>query len=84
VTPLEGRQPFSGPAGKLLKAGGVRQDSIGVAALYSRFLDAIVVSKRDSTMKSKIESMGISCVLSDTLMAGPEDERRLAKELLEA
>jgi LPPG:FO 2-phospho-L-lactate transferase len=83
LSPMEGRQPFSGPAGKLLKAGGIRQDSIGVAELYSKFLDAIVISENDSAMKRRIESMGVGCVLSGTLMAGPDDELRLALELLE-
>jgi LPPG:FO 2-phospho-L-lactate transferase len=84
LSPMEGHQPFSGPAGKLLKAGGVRQDSVGVADLYSRFLDAMVISKRDSAMKRKIESLGVQCSLSDTLMSSAEDEVRLARELLEA
>jgi len=83
LSPMEGRHPFSGPAGKLLKAGGMRQDSVGVAELYSRFLDAIVISERDASMSKKIEALGIDCALSDTLMSGPDDEFRLAKELLE-
>jgi LPPG:FO 2-phospho-L-lactate transferase len=84
LSPMEGRQPFSGPAGKLLRAGGVRQDSIGVAELYSRFVDALVISRRDLAMKKQIESLGIDCTLSDTLMSSSEDELRLAEELLEA
>jgi len=84
LSPMEGRNPFSGPAGKLLKAVGVREDSIGVAELYSRFLDGIVISRRDSAMKRKIESLGIDCALSDTLLSSSEDELRLARELLEA
>jgi len=83
LSPMEGSHPFSGPAGKLLKAGGVRQDSVGVAELYSRFLDAIVISSRDAAMSTKIEALGVNCTLSDTLMSEPDDELRLAKELLE-
>jgi len=84
LSPMEGRHPFSGPAGKLLKAGGVRQDSVGVAKLYARFLDAIIISRNDAALSKKIESLGIDSFLSDTLMSGPDDEVRLARELLEA
>jgi LPPG:FO 2-phospho-L-lactate transferase len=84
ISPMEGRRPFSGPAAKLLKAGGVRQDSVGVAALYSEFLDAFVISRSDSALRGGIESLGIRCVLSDIQMSSPKDELRLARELLRA
>jgi LPPG:FO 2-phospho-L-lactate transferase len=84
LSPMAGGHPISGPAGKLLKATGRRPDSVGVAESYSGFLDAIVISKGDSPMRSRIEGLGVECRLSDTLMNGPEDEKRLAEELLEA
>ena len=84
LSPMIGGAPFSGPAGKLMKAGGSRQDSLGVADLYSKFLDCILISQDDSALRPRIESLGLGCVTSDTRMTGSSDELRLAKELLEA
>lgn len=82
LSPMEGKAPFSGPALKLMKASKIRGDSIGVAELYSKFADAMIISERDSGMKETIESLGIKCALSDTRMKSAEDEIRLAKEIL--
>ena len=82
LSPMAGRAPYSGPAGKLLKATGVRPDSVGVAELYSEFIDAIMISDEDSAMKEAIEGGGVECALSDTMMTDREAESRVAKELL--
>lgn len=83
LSPMVGRAPFSGPAGKFLRAAGVRPDSVGVARRYASFLDGLLISKTDSSMKGLIESLGVKCAASNTLMRDSEDEVRLAKELLE-
>jgi len=83
LSPMAGWAPYSGPAGKLLKAIGVRPDSAGVAGLYSGFIDAIMISDEDSTMKGAIEGGGVECALSDTMMTDREAESRVARELLE-
>ena len=82
LSPMSGRRPISGPAGKFMKALGREADSVGVAGLYSSFLDAIIVSREDEGMRRKIQALGVECEASDTLMRGPDDELRLAKELL--
>jgi LPPG:FO 2-phospho-L-lactate transferase len=84
ISPMAGGFPFSGPAGKLMKATGSRQDSVGVAELYSKFLDSIMISREDASMRRDIESLGVGCITSDTLIRGARDEKRLARELLNA
>jgi LPPG:FO 2-phospho-L-lactate transferase len=84
LSPMEGKAPFSGPAGKLMKAAGQRQDSVGVAMMYSRFLDAIVISAKDPKMKAEIEELGVDCSTSKTRMRTGPDEVRVAKELVRA
>ena len=83
LSPMTGSAPFSGPAGKLMKATGVRTDSVGVAELYRGFLDAIMISESDRRMRPEIEGLGVHCATTDTRMDGPEDETRLAKEMLQ-
>jgi LPPG:FO 2-phospho-L-lactate transferase len=83
LSPMIGGAPFSGPAGKLMKAVGKRADSIGIASMYRKFVDSIVVSSDDLAMKEPIEALGLECIISETMMKTREDEQRLAKELLE-
>ena len=84
LSPMSGRAPYSGPAGKLMKAAGVRAGSVGVAELYSRFLDCIVISEEDSALSIEIGARGVKCITSNTLIHDENDSLRLARELLRA
>jgi LPPG:FO 2-phospho-L-lactate transferase len=84
LSPMEGGAPFSGPAGKLLRARGVEPSSVGVARLYSEFLDLILVSRHDSEMAGTIGDLGVESRCSNIRLSGRADEERLARELLEA
>lgn len=83
LSPMIGSAPFSGPAGNLMRAEGRRHDSAGVAELYAKFLDCILISVDDSHLKGKIESLGVKCAASDTRIMSEGDELRLSKEMLE-
>ena len=83
LSPMIGRAPYSGPAGKLLRATGESPDSAGVAKIYAKFLDCMLISDKDSGKRTSIESLGVRCAATDTRMREPEDEVRLARELLE-
>lgn len=84
LSPMAGRAPFSGPAGKLMEALGIRPDSLGVASLYSGFLDELVIDKRDKSLRPEIERLGVTCLVTDTFMASGREERRLATVLTRA
>jgi LPPG:FO 2-phospho-L-lactate transferase len=83
LSPMLGSAPFSGPALKLMKAVGLRPDSLGVAERYSSFLDAIVIDRSDGRLAAGIQDLGLECRLSDTRISSVGDARRLARELLE-
>jgi len=84
LSPMEGTAPFSGPAGRLLKATGSSPDSYGVAGLYSDFVDCIVISEDDAALCEKIRALGVECITTDTRMRGPKDEFRLARVMIRA
>jgi LPPG:FO 2-phospho-L-lactate transferase len=84
LSPMEGASPFSGPAGKLLRATGSMPNSHGVARLYSDFADCIVISDVDAALAEKIRALGMECMTTGTLMKGPIDELRLARVMIEA
>jgi LPPG:FO 2-phospho-L-lactate transferase len=83
LSPMSGRAPFSGPAGKMMRARGVESNSVGVARMYAGFLDLLVVSDSDRALVGPIETLGIESRPSDIRISGREDEDRLAKELVE-
>lgn len=83
LSPMTGKVPFSGPAAKLMRAVGIRPDSVGVAQMYSGFLDSLVIDRSDECIVSEIEELGIKCIPSDTLMRDRSEKKRVAKELLE-
>ncbi|MDV3244396.1 MAG: 2-phospho-L-lactate transferase [Nitrososphaerales archaeon] len=82
LSPMAGRAPYSGPAGRLMEALGVRPDSAGVASMYSDFLDEIVIDRRDNGLRQDIEKFGVRCSTTDTFMRSGREERRLASVLL--
>jgi LPPG:FO 2-phospho-L-lactate transferase len=84
LSPMIGKAPFSGPAAKLMKAVGMRPDSVGVAKMYSEFLDSLIVDRSDAGISAEIEELGTKCILSDTLMRDLPAEERLSKELVYA
>ena len=84
ISPMIGKAPFSGPARKLMRAVGLRPDSVGVAAFYSDFLDSLIIDETDRRLVDDVERNGVQCILSRTRILGEEDQTRLAKEALEA
>jgi LPPG:FO 2-phospho-L-lactate transferase len=84
LSPMVGAAPFSGPAGKLMRATGHLPNSLGVASLYAGFLDALVIDRSDSALRHRVEGLGIRCLLSDTRLDSPDSEVRLAREVLDA
>jgi len=83
LSPMVGGGAFSGPAAMLMRALGHEPTSAGVAELYSGLIDEIIVDKADASMRPSIERLGVGCTLADIKMDSPNDERRLARLLLE-
>jgi LPPG:FO 2-phospho-L-lactate transferase len=84
LSPMIGRFPFSGPAGKLMSATGIRPDSAGVDELYTDLLDALLIYSSDSGLAGDVEKTGVMPLISNTRIVSPNDEVRLARELVEA
>ncbi|MHA1595977.1 MAG: 2-phospho-L-lactate transferase [Candidatus Baldrarchaeia archaeon] len=84
ISPIVGNKPVSGPAAQLMKAKGVEVSSLGVAELYSDFLDIFIIDKRDQNLKDEIEGLGIKVIVADTIMDNDEKRMRLALITLKA
>lgn len=84
VSPFIGDSPISGPAAKMMRAIGAEPASTSVARMYKGLIDTLLIDAADASQKAAIESEGVQVVLGSILMNGREDERRLARSMLEA
>ena len=84
ITPIIAGKAVKGPTVKIMRELGYAASALTVAEFYRDFLEIFVLDIRDRGLKSVIESLGLKVSLHDTLMRTPEDEIRLAKEVLNA
>ncbi len=82
VSPIVGGAPVRGMADKLMPAVGAEVSALGVARLYTDFLDGFVIDDADASLASSIASLGITVDVQQTLMRAPEDAAVLAKAVV--
>ena len=83
VSPIIGNDSVSGPASKFMKALGIEVSSVGVAQLYSDFLDAIVIDNRDENLKFSLGEIINKVIITNTIMNSSDAKINLAKKVLD-
>jgi LPPG:FO 2-phospho-L-lactate transferase len=84
VSPIIGGKPVKGPADKLMQGKGLEVSAVGVAEVYREFLDVLVIDKEDQALVARIEELGVSVVVEQTLMTSIAHKKKLAKTVLKA
>lgn len=84
VCPIISGRPVKGPAGKLMEGKGIEVSAVGVAGIYQEFLDVLVIDKKDRALAPRIEELGMSVVVEQTLMTSSARKKRLAQTVLKA
>jgi LPPG:FO 2-phospho-L-lactate transferase len=82
ISPLIGDRAISGPGVKYMQALKLQNSPLGVAEYYSDFISTFVISRSDSDLSLKIQSLGIKVYETDILMKDGLDENRLASYLI--
>jgi LPPG:FO 2-phospho-L-lactate transferase len=82
VSPIIAGLPVKGPADKLLRGLGCEVSALGVARLYSDFLDTFIIDTLDAAQKPQIESLGLKVKITNTLMRTLDDKVALARFVL--
>ncbi|MDR2967679.1 MAG: 2-phospho-L-lactate transferase [Methanobacteriaceae archaeon] len=82
ISPIIGGSAVSGPAGKFMKALNHEVSSLGVASLYSGFLDKFIIDEKDENLKKEIEKLIKDVIITKTNMKNIHDKRMLAKVVL--
>lgn len=83
VSPIIGKEPVSGPAGKLMQARGFEVSSVGVAMCYQDIVDVFVIDERDTADISDFDDIGCEIVRADTLMKSVDVSVELSKQILD-
>ncbi|MEM0350637.1 MAG: 2-phospho-L-lactate transferase [Archaeoglobaceae archaeon] len=76
ISPIVGKNPISGPAGKFMKAKGFEVSPIGVFEVYKDFLDLLIIDESDSFLKSE------RFIVTKIVMRSKEDAIRLSEFVL--
>ncbi len=84
VSPIVGGRALKGPADRLLHELGGESSVVGVARLLAPEIGTLVVDRADAALAPAVEACGISCRVTDTVMATPAVSAALARTVLDA
>ncbi len=83
VSPIVGGRALKGPAATMLATLGHEASALGVARLYAGLIDGLVIDEVDRELAPAVELVGARVLVTETVMGGVADRRRLAAEVLE-
>jgi LPPG:FO 2-phospho-L-lactate transferase len=84
VSPIVGGNALKGPADRLMRELGFEASAFGVATLYQDLASSIVIDHTDADLAGAIEALGMTCIVTDTIMDGGPISRALAEAVLNA
>ena len=82
VSPIVGGDAVKGPAGKIMAELGKQVSCVEVAREYRDICDVFVMDNEDQDLASEIEEMGLTPLVTSTIMETEEDKITLAREIL--
>lgn len=84
ISPIVAGSALKGPADRMLVELGHEPSVVGVARLYAPVCGTLVIDEQDAHLASKVESEGVACVVTDTIMSKPGVAASLAAASLAA
>lgn len=84
ISPIVAGAAVGGPAGALMAAKGLPVSASGVAWFYRPWLDVMVLDEQDRELTPELLRLGVSAVVTNTLMTERQREVALARSVLEA
>ena len=81
VSPIVGGAALKGPAAKMMRERGAEPSALGIARHYGKLVDGWVIDRADAALAASIEALGHAVHVSDTIMRGRTQSRRLAAEV---
>jgi len=84
ISPIVGGHAIKGPADRMLSELGHESSALGVARMYSSIASTLIIDDVDANLKPAIESLGMKCVVTNTIMSDPKISAALAQSALAA
>jgi LPPG:FO 2-phospho-L-lactate transferase len=82
VSPIVGGSAIKGPAAKIMSELGHEVSCVGVAKIYQDICDVFVMDVQDRALALEIQELGITPLVTSTIMETEEDKIALAREIL--
>ncbi|MFB3903273.1 MAG: 2-phospho-L-lactate transferase [Acidobacteriota bacterium] len=83
ISPIVAGKAIKGPAAKMLQELGLGASADAVARHYRGLIDVFVIDQQDRELAPGIEQLGVSVIVTDTIMTSLADRVRLAKLITE-
>ncbi|MFT6764011.1 MAG: LPPG:FO 2-phospho-L-lactate transferase [Candidatus Aldehydirespiratoraceae bacterium] len=84
VSPIVGGAALKGPADRMLAELGHEPSVVGVARMYADIASVLVIDPADEHLVAQVESTGMRCVVTPSIMSTPDIARELAENTLAA
>jgi LPPG:FO 2-phospho-L-lactate transferase len=84
ISPIVGGEALKGPAAAMMKSMGMEVSAVGVARIYRGLVDVMVLDRADRKLAPEIESLGMETVVTNTIMTGEAEKKKLARVVLSA
>jgi LPPG:FO 2-phospho-L-lactate transferase len=82
VSPIIQGVALKGPADRLLRELGYESSALGVAEYYGDLVGTWIIDEADADLAESIRARGVRVEVTTTIMAVPDNARRLAKVVL--
>jgi LPPG:FO 2-phospho-L-lactate transferase len=83
VSPIVGGAALKGPAAAMLASMGHEVSPVGVARMYQGVIDRMIIDRLDESYVPRIEALGMTAEIADTIMNSDDDRRALAERILD-
>jgi LPPG:FO 2-phospho-L-lactate transferase len=83
ISPIVGGVALKGPADRLLRELGHEASVTSIARWYTPLASTLVVDDVDAELAADVESLGIACVVTPTVMTTPAAAADLARRCME-
>ena len=84
VSPIVGGAALKGPADRLLRELGHEATATGIARWYAPLASTLVIDDVDADLAGDVADEGLRCVVTPTVMSGPDESAALARRCLQA
>jgi LPPG:FO 2-phospho-L-lactate transferase len=82
ISPIIQGAALKGPADRLLRELGYESSALGVVEYYGDLVGTWIIDEADADLAESIRERGVRVEVTTTIMAEPDNARRLAKVVL--